>query len=87
MSVSKLARFFCDRDANVGGEGGGGMEGIFGYQEIYRGGKDISPIMGLIESFCKLVPLIEEQNEALREAEAGLPLWLCTWQKLLPQDT
>lgn len=55
-------------------EGGGGMEEVFGDQEIYRGCEDISPIMDLTESLGNLIPLIEEQNEAVREAEAGLPL-------------
>lgn len=69
------------------GEGGGGMEVVFGDQESHRGYKDISPIMGPMEILWKLVPLIEEQNEAVREAEAGMPLSLCSWQKLLPHDT
>lgn len=56
-----------------GEEGGGGMEEVFGDQEIYRGCEDISPVMGLIESLCNLVPSIEEQKEAVREAAAGLP--------------
>lgn len=56
------------------GEAGGGMKGVFGYQESFRGCKDISPITGLIEILYKPVPLIEEQNEALREAEVGMPL-------------
>lgn len=56
------------------GEGGGGMEGVFGDQESFRGCKDTSPIIGLIESLHKSLPLSEEQNEAVREAEAGLLL-------------
>lgn len=57
-----------------GAEGGEGMEGVFGDQESYRGCKDISPIMDIRESLYKSAPLIEEQNEAIREAEVGLPL-------------
>lgn len=30
--------------------------------------------MGPMESLSKLAPLIEEQNETVREAEVGLPL-------------
>lgn len=60
------------------------MEGIFKDYNSYRGCKAIFPIMGPMESLSKLAPLIEEQNETVRETEVGLPLWLCPWQKLLP---
>lgn len=43
--------------------------------------------MDPMESLSKLAPLTDEQNETIREAKVGLPLWLHLQQKLLPQFT
>lgn len=50
------------------------MEGIIKDYDSYRGCKAIFPIMDPMESLSKLAPLIEEQNETIRETGAdGAP--------------